>query len=184
MPLARSSRRSRTTADPSPLRSRLGPPAREGLVVEIAARREIGDDGTGDVGGSPPAARGAGSARACSTPCARADRRPRAWRPWRRARRAARAPRRAAGPPPGHAHLFRKSELGRWPVASGAAGRLRLGGPGHLAGGEDALDLQVEVVGVGGGITRGLVGDQLLAVELQQGLIEASACRTGRARPR
>src|SRR5215470_18497311 len=44
--------------------------------------------------------------------------------------------------------------------------------PGHLARGEDALDLEVEVIRIGRGIPRRLVGDELLAVESQERLVE------------
>src|SRR5262249_45404065 len=131
-----------------------------------------------------------------STPCAPGDRRPPSAWPSRRAPAArgglaVRAPRRQRRPPRcGHpARRAWPSRRSGGPAAGsapleeaprGTAGsatrsrrrRLRLATdlPGHLTRREDALDLEVEVIGVGRGVARRLVGDQLFAVEAEQRL--------------
>src|SRR5439155_20153512 len=94
-------------------------------------------------------------------------RRPPAWRPSRPAPGALEA--RARGGLAAASALLEDARAGDRRGADEPGVR---GIPGHLTGGEDALDLEVEVVRVGGGVARRLVCHQLLAIEAEEGLVE------------
>src|SRR5882672_8033337 len=121
-------------------------------------------------GRSPPTrpdAGAAGSARARSRPSWPEARRPPAWRPSRPAPGALEA--RARGGLAAASALLEDAGAGDRGSADEPGVR---GIPGHLPGREDTLDLEVEVVRVGGGVARSFVRHQLLAIEAEEGLVE------------